>query len=73
MGKLKKLRKKMLGAAARTTNRVDLIGSRPRTGFSSQSVVVDTEWDLITAPEGMPQTSILTSQLHVFVLTKKSI
>ena len=59
MGKLKKIRKKMLGAAARTTNRVELLGSRPRAVFSSRSVVVDTEWDLINAPEGMPHVKIL--------------
>ena len=52
MGKLKKLRKKMLDTAARTTNRVELSASRSRAVFSSKSIVVDTEWDLINTPEG---------------------
>ncbi len=48
MGKLKKLHKKMMGVA----KRADLIGSRSRGVFNSELVVVDTEWDLISTPEG---------------------
>ena len=68
MGKLKKMRKKMLGAAARTTNRVELLGTRPRVVFSSRSVVVDTEWDLINAPQGMKKFNVVfVSNVYVVV------
>ena len=65
MGKLKKIRKKMLGAAARTSNRVELLGTRPRAVYSSRSVVVDTEWDLITSPEGTESSMLCALKLYI--------